>query len=451
MLQNLLSLQLIDVGGSIALGFLDKFIGILIGAVGITGLGIIIYCLILKTVMLPLDIWQKVSMRKQSLKMEEMRGQLEKLQQQYANTPDLYQRKVQEVYKQNGYNMFSSCIPMIVSIVILFVAFGSLTTYSQSMNLEVYKGMAKAYNAVIEQAVDEDAPATAYESDSEYNKYESEDTEKYIYFIALKTDKNAGREYFVNAARLEAVQPEIFEGVAEADKQKTAEEFVAKECAAAAAKEYAARKTQDNEGISFLLTQNIFYPDVAWAHPLQSYKDFKSSITKKIVTDAGDEITIGDFIDEETYNILTSELSEEKKTPNGYFIIVALTILSSLASQLIMMRSQKAQRELQTADATSQSMSKWMMFMMPVLFCIFAFIYSAAFSLYMITSSLYSLVTMVIVNRIIDGIFKKKEQQREIIRASGRQAYTRDWEANARIRAEREKAQQSGKDPRKKK
>ena len=47
------------------------------------GVGIILFTLILKTITLPLDIFSKASMRKNSLKMEKMRPQREKLQKQY--------------------------------------------------------------------------------------------------------------------------------------------------------------------------------------------------------------------------------------------------------------------------------------------------------------------------------------------------------------------------------
>ena len=47
MITNLLdtTIQLFEVSGEIPMNFLEIFIGILIGAVGITGLGIILYCL----------------------------------------------------------------------------------------------------------------------------------------------------------------------------------------------------------------------------------------------------------------------------------------------------------------------------------------------------------------------------------------------------------------------
>ena len=64
-----------------------------------------------------------------------------------------------------------------------------------------------------------------------------------------------------------------------------------------------------------------------------------------------------------------------------------------------------------------------------------AFIYSAAFSLYLITSSLFSLVSTLVVNRVIDSVFKKKNEAEERAQANygGRKALTRDWERNRAI------------------
>ena len=57
----------------------------IIGIAGNVGLGIVLFTLVLKLITLPLDIYSKASMRKNSLKMEKMRPQLEKLQKQYQN------------------------------------------------------------------------------------------------------------------------------------------------------------------------------------------------------------------------------------------------------------------------------------------------------------------------------------------------------------------------------
>ena len=74
--------------------WLLQIIESLINAVVDVGLGIIIFTLILKLITLPLDIFSRASMKKNALKMEMMRDDLEKLQKQYANNKQLYQQKM---------------------------------------------------------------------------------------------------------------------------------------------------------------------------------------------------------------------------------------------------------------------------------------------------------------------------------------------------------------------
>lgn len=424
MITNLLdtTIQLFEVSGEIPMNFLEAFIGILIGAVGITGLGIILYCLILKVVILPLDIWQKATMRKQSLKMEKMRGQLEKLQVQYADSPDLYQKKMQEVYKQNNFSLFASCIPMIASLVILIFAFQSLTGFSQHMNLQLYTGMANAYDTAILSHSDPDAVRQEY-TDPNYYIVEGEGDEHYIYYLEHKEDKH--REYQIDTEKLMRLDSSLKDG-------NDCLEYVKNLGREAAADYYG------NNVDGFLWIKNIYYPDVAWAHPLQSYDDFCNAITREIETTGGTKIKIRDFINENTYNEITYNLGEVKSQPNGFFILVALTILANVGSQLLAMRSQKAQRDLSSVDKSAQNMQKWMMFIMPALFCVFAFLYSAAFSLYLITSSVFSILSTLVVNRVIDSIFKKKQAQEESAKpySGGRKALTRDWERNRAIMGE---------------
>ena len=70
---------------------------------GTIGLGILLFSLILKILPLPLDIYSRASTKKNALKMERMRPELEKLQKQYANNKELYSQKMMALYKKEGY------------------------------------------------------------------------------------------------------------------------------------------------------------------------------------------------------------------------------------------------------------------------------------------------------------------------------------------------------------
>ena len=152
---------------AIDLNWIGDIIKFLVEGVGITAVGIIIFTLILKTIVMPLDVFSKVKTKKQSLIMKRMRPQMEKLQKQYANDKNMYNQKVMELYKKNGYSMLGICLPTLVSLVIFMVVFSQFSTYSQYANLELYRGMVNAYNsdAAVYVCEDIDEP---YNSQSNY-------------------------------------------------------------------------------------------------------------------------------------------------------------------------------------------------------------------------------------------------------------------------------------------
>ena len=89
-------------GSPYTLGWLGRLINALIEGCSSIGVGIILFTLILKAVTLPFDIYSRISTKKNALKMEKMRPELEKLQRQYANNQALYNQKVQAIYKKQG-------------------------------------------------------------------------------------------------------------------------------------------------------------------------------------------------------------------------------------------------------------------------------------------------------------------------------------------------------------
>ena len=159
------------------LNFLGNIIKWIVEIVPNVGLGIILFTLILKVITLPLDIYSKSSMRKNSLKMEKMRPQLEKLQKQYANDQNAYNAKMMEMYKKNGYSMLGACLPMIVTLVIFMIVLGAFSDYSAYTNVDVYRKMAAKYNGAV----------VAYAPD-----VESSDAENVEYIID-KTNNSEGK------------------------------------------------------------------------------------------------------------------------------------------------------------------------------------------------------------------------------------------------------------------
>ena len=146
---NAIGFTLLEQGYEIGLDWLGQFVRAIIESVGIVGVGIICFTLILKAITVPFDIYNRVKMRKQTLIMREMQPELEKLQKQYANDKMTYNQKMVELQKKNGYSILGACLPMIISFVIVIVAFQAFRAYSNYANLNFFVQMSEDYNAAI--------------------------------------------------------------------------------------------------------------------------------------------------------------------------------------------------------------------------------------------------------------------------------------------------------------
>ncbi len=374
----------------INLDWLGKVIQWLIEGVGIIGVGIILFTLILKTVTLPLDVYSRVKMKKQSLIMKKMRPEMEKLQKQYANDKAMYNQKVMELQKQNGISMFGACLPMIVTLVIFFLVFGAFSTYSQYANLSAYNAMVDSYNASVQMYV---------KNEDNANGFLIESRDPALGDVAYLVDF----EQFITVSQTESSS---FEDKTEAEKMTIVRDYVRDNARKASADYYRSNKN------NFLWVNNIWYPDSPLNKEVPNFSGFSSTISR----------AVGNGIDasyEASYDEVTHYLREsgyenshgklEGKAVNGYFVLIVLAIGLMFLQQFISMRSQKDANELGTVDGSGAKTNKWMLIMMPIIYGVFSFLYSAAFSLYMITNTLYGLVTTLIINKVMDVSFAKQE------------------------------------------
>lgn len=117
--------------------WIGKLLLSLSDGIGNFGWTVVVFAIILKLVLSPLDIWQRASMRKQQKKAEVLRPKLEKLQKQYANRPDLLKQKQYELQKGSSLSALSSCLPMIVSMVVFFVVFAGFRAWVVYQNQHI--------------------------------------------------------------------------------------------------------------------------------------------------------------------------------------------------------------------------------------------------------------------------------------------------------------------------
>lgn len=513
------------------LGVIESFIGI----VADVGLGIILFTLVLKLITLPLDIFSRASMKKNALKMEMMRDDLEKLQKQYANNKQLYQQKMMALYKKNGYSALMPCLPTIISLVFFIIVIGAFSSYSRKADFEVFKKMATAYDEEIVSLEGNGIVNAGTEENKEYyvnldaalrekgyykyfagydpngNKYSIGDYTVYfdiytdsgnqelktaypdIYtafiddFGNLKfTDEelkgkildeiknefvktkftaeqiesltaetlvtgNANEGYFFkdeNIQRIiEKTSAGVFDGFASYDgesgvwtfifpengnaadtlvnKDDIAKEFLTETLIKKIAGDYAAENilgaartaaresyiNNRSKSVLFPWVKNLWVVDSPFKPAIPTYSNLSSTLFGK---------TNSTQFDEKKYDELTYDISEYKQTGfgkgNGLFILVALSILTMLLSTVIMNKTQKTQMELSSVDgangqaATQQKMMTWIM---PIMFGVFAFIYSAGFSIYMVTSSILSTCFTLAINFCVEKSFKHKINKKQ--------------------------------------
>lgn len=90
--------------------------------IGNYGWSIVVFTLLLRIVLFPFDYKSRVSMRKTT----KLQPQLTALQKKYANDKEKLNRKMSELYKKEKINPLSSCLPMLLTLPILFAMWTAL-------------------------------------------------------------------------------------------------------------------------------------------------------------------------------------------------------------------------------------------------------------------------------------------------------------------------------------
>ena len=414
------------------LDWLGEVIRWLIEGVGVIGVGIIIFTLILKTIVLPLDIYSRIKSKKQALVMEKMRPQMEKLQKQYANEKQLYQQKVLELQKKSGYSTFGACVPMIVSLIIFIIVFQAFSAYSQYATVESYNDMVRSYNSVVEryELTEENSEGflqkVYYSEDGSWTVYSGEEAPAEGAAYDYKVDFSAFAKAYNKQNNLALTEEGVYSALVKQYSEETGTVIAqgAENSSDASTREavrmtlvsyvidgYAAQKVADDyiskqqsgEGSGFLWVKNIWYPDSVLSREVPDFSTFRQAASRLNI-DAGYE---------ESYNKVTADLVQQKEQYNGYFILIILSIGVMLLQQFIAMRSNKATNELSSVDGSAQRTTKMMMIMMPIIYGLFAFMYSSAFSIYMITNTIYSIITTLIINKAMNVWFSRREERTE--------------------------------------
>lgn len=118
-------------------GYFMMFLNWINGWVGNYGWSIVVFTLIIRLVLLPLDIKSKKSMRA----MQKIQPKMAALQAKYANDRDKLSLKMNELYRKEHVSPMAGCLPMLIQMPILFIMFAAMRTVGNERTISMILGM----------------------------------------------------------------------------------------------------------------------------------------------------------------------------------------------------------------------------------------------------------------------------------------------------------------------
>lgn len=113
------------------------------------GLTIILFTILLKIVLSPMDYYIKYSSKKTTLIQKKVSPQVEKLQKKYGKDQTAFNAQLNALYKREGLNMVTSCVVMllnlVLTLVIFFSVFNSMRDIASYKMINQYEDLKETY------------------------------------------------------------------------------------------------------------------------------------------------------------------------------------------------------------------------------------------------------------------------------------------------------------------
>ncbi len=192
------------------------------------GWAIVVFTVVLKLVLTPLDIMQRVATQKQSRVTAYMQPELDAIKKKYGDNKERINAETQKIYKKYNTGMGGICLTMLLSFVVtavvFFTLYGSIRSYGTSKLYESYSQIDSAYvtaESEYQQKLDEDvisvdvyADAKSYAIDMAKEKYQQLEKRNSWLWVknVWKADRNVSQfisfDSFANQQNLSGEQRE---------------------------------------------------------------------------------------------------------------------------------------------------------------------------------------------------------------------------------------------------
>ena len=124
--------------------FFIKLLNWIYSVVGNYGWSIVLFTLLIRMVLLPLDIKSKKSMRA----MTKIQPKVQALQKKYANDKEKLNQKTMELYRKEHVSPAAGCLPMLISLPILWIMFTAMRTVGNEHTVQMLLDMKESGQAL---------------------------------------------------------------------------------------------------------------------------------------------------------------------------------------------------------------------------------------------------------------------------------------------------------------
>ena len=408
------------------------------------GVTVIVFTIIVRLILSPLDIWQKISQRKQSKAMRRLQPKLAKLQKQYANQPQLLRQKQAELQKQEKLHPFASCLPLIVTMVIFFVVFAGFRDLVAYQNEVIIENVYTAYTEYDEDADNLYAMQAAgdWVIEAETGKLVSADengqavdapqeevdaltaeilkqiTDGSGAYLTPGDEGNTGAYYVQYSAAFELF--DTWHSLASVGEKNGYEAGLSEENKAIfsgvkacfdANKDAMLIAAYEEHMESFLWIKNVFMPDTG-SNVVPSVSEFVGGKIQAQMPEAAAGVSY-DELTGPAQAALNKTSTWDVSRWNGYFVLPVISIvLSFLSTWFTQKMSPSSPMGDEKQQKSQQRTMKILTYIMPLIMGLFAIMYSAAFAIYYFMSNLVSTlinVIYIIIVKIIDNKAQAKE------------------------------------------
>ena len=331
-------------------GWLGAILDFLNSGIGNAAWTMVIFTLMLKLITFPLDFFSRYKMKKNSVIMEDMKPQLEKLEKQCKGDKQLYNQRMMPLLKKEGYSLGGACLPTLLTLVLFIFIFQGLNSYATFRNADTYNQLVTEYSTMVnEEGLDPDQDKETIDQN----------------LITKYNQLNPSWYWIKNPWRPDVNYTDGFLKIA------------------------------------------------AGVNPIASYDEFTHSNKKSNYGVGAITIeTDGDYnAAKDDYDTIMGAISDDKGTGNGFYILIVLAVAVSFLSQFIMQKTQNANPQAAAGGMGAGTM-KFMLILFPLMLGFFAFSYSSVFTLYIITNSTISLFSTLVINYVVEIKIKKMKERK---------------------------------------